>query len=128
MTDETTHCHDHSILNVIASNHGESLLTDALTLTECNHQTVSQACIQVVTHNDIAFVTDSAAHCKKFYQMCVYSHHAFCFAQILHLVGKVFSHWSTFNNVSQLTTSIKSFFKPNQKQQYLKYLNTASLP
>lgn len=45
-----------------------------------NHQTVSQACIMVVTHVDnifediIAFISDSAAYCKKahkkFCQLC----------------------------------------------------------
>ena len=58
------------ILNVIASINGKSFLIDIVTLTECNHQNVSQACFQVITHLDIAiqdilFVTDSAAYCKK---------------------------------------------------------------
>ena len=65
ITDETTDCHDHSILNIIASIHGESFLIDVVTLSECNHQTGSQACIQAITHVNIEFVTDLAAYCKK---------------------------------------------------------------
>jgi len=71
ITDEITDCRDHSILNVIASIRGESFLIDVVTLGECNYQTLSQACIRAVTHVDIAFddivafVTDSAAYCKK---------------------------------------------------------------
>ena len=71
ITDEITDCRDHSILNIIASIRGESFLIDVVTLSECNHQTVSQACIRAVTHVDIefekiiAFVTDLAAYCKK---------------------------------------------------------------
>ena len=41
ITDETTDCCDHSILNIIASIRGESFLIDDVTLSECNHQTVS---------------------------------------------------------------------------------------
>ena len=50
---------------------GESFLIDIVTLRECNHQTLSKAGIQAVTHADIAledivaFVTDSTAYCKK---------------------------------------------------------------
>ena len=66
-----TDCHDHSILNIIASIRGESFPIDVVTLSECNHQTVSQACIRAVTHVDIefekiiVFVADSGAYCKK---------------------------------------------------------------
>ena len=69
--DETTDCRDHSILNIIASIRGELFLINVVTLSECNHQTVSQASIRAVTHVDIefekiiAFVTNSAAYCKK---------------------------------------------------------------
>ena len=65
ITDETTDCHDHSILNIIASIYSESFLIDVVTLSGCNHQTISQACVRAVTHVDIkfekiiAFVTDS---------------------------------------------------------------------
>ena len=37
ITDETTGGRDHSILNIIASIHGESFLIDVVTLSECNH-------------------------------------------------------------------------------------------
>ena len=73
ITDEITDCCDQSSLNVIASICGESFLIDVITLEECNHQTLSQACIQAVTHVDmvfediVAFVTDSA---KKLQENC----------------------------------------------------------
>ena len=69
ITDEITDCRDHSILDIIVSIRSESFLIDVVTLPECNHQ--CQACIRAVTHVDtefektIAFVTDSAAYCKK---------------------------------------------------------------
>ena len=53
ITDETTDCRDHSILNIIASIRGESFLIDVVTLSECYHHTVSQACIRAVTHVDL---------------------------------------------------------------------------
>ena len=58
-------------MNIIARIRGESFLIDVVTLSKCNHQTVSQACIRGLTHVDIefekfiVFVTDSTAYCKK---------------------------------------------------------------
>jgi len=97
ITDETTDCRDHSILNVIASIRGELFLIDVVTLGECNYRTLSQAYIRAVTHVDI--------------------------------VGEVFSHWSAFDNVTQLITFIKSTFfkKASRKKRYLKWLE-GSLP
>ena len=74
-----------------------------VTLRECNHQTLSQACIQAVTQVDIAFeniasfVTDAAAYCKKAYKevlsdVFINSYHVLCLAHILNLVGEEFSH------------------------------------
>ena len=56
---------------MIASICRELFLIDVVTLRECNHQALSQACIRAVTHvviafeNNVAFVTDSAAYCEK---------------------------------------------------------------
>ena len=65
ITDETNDSRDHSILNTIALIHGESFLMDAVSLSECNHQTISQAGIRAVSYVDIEFVTDSVAYGKK---------------------------------------------------------------
>ena len=116
ITNETTDCRDQSILDVIASICGESVLVDIVTLRECNHQTLSQICIQAVTHVNItfvdivAFVTDSAAHREVLSNVFINSYHMLCLAHILNLVGKVFSHWVAFENVTQLITLIKSAF------------------
>ena len=128
ITDETTDYPDHSILNIIASIRGESFLIDVVTLSECNHQTVSQACIRVVTHVDIefektiAFITDSAAYCKKAHSEVLLnifnnSYHVLCLVHILNLVSEVFSHWPAFDNVTQFTTFIKSAFFRRQSQK-----------
>lgn len=89
---------------------------------------ISQACIRAITHLGIAFVTDLAAYCKKTYQeilpnVIVNSYHVSCFTYILNLV-EVFSQWPEFDNVSQLTTFIKSSFfkKLSCKQRYLRLL------
>ena len=127
-------------MNIIASIRGESFLIDVVTLSECNHQTVSQACIRTVTHVDIefekiiVFITDSAAYCKKANREVLSnifnnSYHVLCLAHILNLV-EVFSHWPAFDNVTQLTTFIKSAFfrkqsrekKKKKKKLYLKWL------
>ena len=83
-TDERTDCCDHSILNIIASIRGESFLINVVTRSECNHQTVSPSCIRAVTSVDIefekiiAFVTDSAAYCKKAYQISLTKATMYC--------------------------------------------------
>ena len=63
----------------------------------------------------IAFVTDSAAYCKKAHTEVLSdifnnSYHVLCLTYILNLVGEVFSHWLAFDNVNQLTTFSKSDF------------------
>ena len=79
----------------------------------------------------IAFVTDSAAYCRKAHREVLSnifnnSYHVLCLTHILNLVGEVFSHWPAFNNVTQPTTFIKSaFFKKaesKKKKGYLKWL------
>ena len=65
----------------------------------------------------VAFVTDSAAYCKKDHKkvlsnVFINSYYVFCLTHILNLIGEIFSHWSAFNNVTHLITFIKSaFFK-----------------
>ena len=105
---------------MIANICGESFLIDVAILREYNHQSLSQVCIQAVTHVNIvfdmvAFVTDSAAYCEKAHRevlsnVFINSHHVLCLAHILNLVGEVFSHWPAFDNVTQLITLIKSAF------------------
>ena len=106
---------------MIVSICGESFLINVVSSRKCHHQTLSQACIQAVTHMDIAFediiafVTDSAAHCKKvdwevFLNVFINSYHLLWLAHILNLVDEVFSHWPAFDNVTRLITFIKSAF------------------
>ena len=65
---------DHSILNVIASVHGQPYLIGVTKMEACNHSTFSQAIIKVVSNAGIdldsvvAVVTDSAAYCLKAYR------------------------------------------------------------
>ena len=71
VADETTDVRDHSILNVLAIVRGKSYLIDVITLTACNHQTLSRGIVSAVQAMEIdngnvtAIITDSAAYCKK---------------------------------------------------------------
>ena len=117
ITDETSDCHDQSILNVIVSICGKSFLIDVVTLRECNHQTLSQVNSHAVTHMDIAFedivsfVVDSTAVKKLILLLNVFinNYHVLYLANILNL-GEVFSHWPAFDNITQFITFIKSAF------------------
>ena len=118
-------CHDHSVLNLSADICWESFLIDDVTLTEYNHQIVSQTYIQAVTHVHIAFEDIVKKAHTEVCQMCLLTVTKCCAKYIFYiLLVEVFSHWPAFDNVSQLTTFIKSSFfkKPSKKQQYLKWL------
>ena len=76
--DETADVRDHSILNVIPAVQGKSYLIGVVKMEACNHATLSQAVIKSVSEVQhvgiefarvIAFVSDSAAYCKKLLKM-----------------------------------------------------------
>ena len=63
----------------------------------------------------VTFETDSAAYRKKAHRevlsnVFMNSYHVLCLPDILDHVGKVFSHWPVFDDVTQFITFIKSAF------------------
>ena len=101
----------------------------------CNHSTLSQAVIKVVSEVGINFnhvisvVTDNAAYCKKAYRdvlSAVYpnSLHVLCIAHIVNLVSEVYHHHPDFKYTADLISMIKSslFKKPGRKSRFLKFL------
>ena len=135
ITDETTDVRDHSILNVVAGVRGKYFLIDVCTMEACNHSTLSASVIKAVTsvgiefQDIIAFVTDSAAYCKKaarevlqpiFSNSC----HVRCLAHIINLSAEVFQLWPEFSRVEHFVKMMKSVFfkKPARKTSYLKFL------
>ncbi|KAK6189098.1 hypothetical protein SNE40_005140 [Patella caerulea] len=134
--DETTDVRDHSILNIMFSVYGEVYLVDCVTMGACNHSTVSQAVVKTVTdygieyNNVMAVVTDSAAYCKKAYKdvlsgLFPQSTHVPCLAHIINLVGEIFLHWPSFNDVHLMCSMMKSAFfkKPQRKRRFLEFLS-----
>jgi hypothetical protein len=135
IADETTDVRDHMILNVVAGLAGRYFLIDVVTMTACNHATMSQAVIQAVTGADIKFndvmaiVSDSAAYCKKAFKDVLApvfpnATHVLCIAHILNLVGEVFRCHAAFDDVGTLVSMVKSAFfkKPGRKTRYIDYL------
>ena len=133
--DETTDIRDQSILNVIATVHGQAYLIGVKKMGACNHSTFSQAIIQAVTSAQIRFedvmaiVSDSAAYCKKAYRevlsaVFAQSTHILCLAHIVNLAAEIFHHFPDFKHTSDLITMIKSslFKKPGRKSRFLTYL------
>lgn len=78
----------------------------------------------------IAFVSDSAAYCKKAFRdvlSVVFSNatHVLCLAHIVNLAAEVFRHHSYLKHTADLIAMIKSAFykKPGRKSRYLKFLD-----
>lgn len=141
IADETTDIRDHSILNVIAGVRGKYYLIDVIKLDACNHSTLSRAVIQAVTSVEIdftdviAFVSDSAAFCKKAFREVLSpifpnALHVLCLAHILNLAGDVFVKWPDFSHTATLVMMVKSAFfkKPGRKSRYLAYLRDSVGP
>ena len=154
VADETTDVRDHSILNVLAIVRGKSYLIDVitltacnLTLTACNHQTLSRGIVSAVQAMEIddgnvtAIITDSAAYCKKAFKdvLSVLYPNAtqiLCLAHVLNLAGEVFQKWPAFGRLATFVSMVKSAFnkKASRKARFLAYLgeylpaNLVSLP
>ena len=116
--DETTDVRDQSTLNILATIRGKSYLIGIVRPDACNHSTFSRAIMKCVAEVDIlyerihAFVTDSAAYCKKAYREVLSplfprSTHVLCLAHIVNLAADVFQKYNDFHHVATLITMIK---------------------
>ena len=116
--DETTDIRDHSILNVIASVHGQPYLIGVTKMEACNHSTFSQAIFKVVSNAGIDFdsvvavVTDGAAYCVKAYREVLSpvfpkSTHILCLAHVVNLGAEIFRHYVDFSHTSDPIAMIK---------------------
>lgn len=135
--DETTDVKHHSILNVLAAVHNKSYLIGDVRMVVCNDATPSQAVIKSVREvgikyeRVIAFVSDSAAYCKKAFRdvlSAVFPNatHVLCLEHIVNLAAEVFHHHSHTKHTADLIAMIKSAFykKPGRKSRYQEFLES----
>lgn len=136
IADETTDCRDRQVLNIlVGTGEGKYYLIEVKFMTACNHSTLSQSVTKALTdmnidfNNVFAFITDSAAYCKKAWHAVLKgllpnAIHVPCLAHVLNLVGECWANNKQISVVKEFTTWTKSVFfkKPGRKMRYLEYL------